>query len=338
MIIDTEFNSAAQVPAGICIDSAVAAEKRGFGAVWKGESNSRDPMVLLTAMAMRTSSVRLGTAIYHLFARSPVAIAIQAATFNEITGGRLILGLGVGNPVIAAWHGQEYSRPLARMREYIEIVRAAYSGEKVPDRAGDFYGVTRGFRLSFVPAHPLEVWVAGLGPQMSKLAGQLGDGVVINIANPPIIKEIIDRARAGAREAGRDPDALQAVSKVRVSLHEDVGRARSALKKVLTFYSLQLGYGEVLAQMGFGDVVAAVRDKHRTEGFSAARAQIPDEMLEVVPMYAGTDLSGLPQRLAEYERAGSTRCVVAYVPSGDDLRGEVANFLDQASAFITGAR
>lgn len=338
MIIDTEFNSAAQVPAGICIDSAVAAEKRGFGAVWKGESNSRDPMVLLTAMAMRTSSVRLGTAIYHLYARSPVAIAIQAATFNEITGGRLILGLGVGNPVIAAWHGQEYSRPLARMREYIEIVRAAYSGEKVPDRAGDFYGVTRGFRLSFVPAHPLEVWVAGLGPQMSKLAGQLGDGVVINIANPPIIKEIIDRARAGAREAGRDPDALQAVSKVRVSLHEDVGRARSALKKVLTFYSLQLGYGEVLAQMGFGDVVAAVRDKHRTEGFSAARAQIPDEMLEVVPMYAGTDLSGLPQRLAEYERAGSTRCVVAYVPSGDDLRGEVANFLDQASAFITGAR
>lgn len=338
MIIDTEFNSAAQVPADICIDSAVAAEKRGFGAVWKGESNSRDPMVLLTAMAMRTSSVRLGTAIYHLYARSPVAIAIQAATFNEITGGRLILGLGVGNPVIAAWHGQEYSRPLARMREYIEIVRAAYSGEKVPDRAGDFYGVTRGFRLSFVPAHPLEVWVAGLGPQMSKLAGQLGDGVVINIANPPIIKEIIDRARAGAREAGRDPDALQAVSKVRVSLHEDVGRARSALKKVLTFYSLQLGYGEVLAQMGFGDVVAAVRDKHRTEGFSAARAQIPDEMLEVVPMYAGTDLSGLPQRLAEYERAGSTRCVVAYVPSGDDLRGEVANFLDQASAFITGAR
>ena len=337
MIIDTEFNSAAQIPADICIDGAAVAEERGFGAVWKGESNSRDPMVLLTAMAMRTSSVRLGTAINHLYARSPVSMAIQAATFNEVSGGRLILGLGVGNPIIAAWHGQEFSRPLARMREYVEIMRAAYSGEKVPDRGGDFYGIARGFKMSFTPTHPLAVWIAGLGPQMSKLAGRLGDGVVINIANPPIIKEIIDRARAGAREAGRDPDALQAVSKVRVSMHEDVSRARSALKKVLTFYSLQDGYGEVLSQMGFGKVVAAVREKHRGAGFSAARAQIPDEMLDVVPMYAGTDLSGLPQRLAEYERAGSTRCVVAYVPAGDDLRGEMANFLDQAGALVTGS-
>jgi len=338
VIIDTEFNSAAQIPADICLDSAVAAERRGFGAVWKGESNSRDPMVLLTAMAMRTSSIRLGTAIYHLYARSPVALAIQAATFNEVSGGRLILGLGVGNPVIAAWHGQEYSRPLARMREYVEIMRAAYSGEKVPDRVGDLYGVTRGFKMSFTPTHPLEVWIAGLGPQMSRLAGRLSDGVVINIANPPIIKEIIERAREGARSAGRDPQALQAVSKVRVSLHEDVAVARSALKKVLTFYALQDGYGEVLTQMGFGSVVQTVRGKYRTEGFSAARAQIPDEMLEVVPMYAGTDLSGLPDRLAEYERAGSTRCVVAYVPAGRDLRGEVARFLDQASAFVTAGR
>lgn len=338
MIIDTEFNSAAQIPADICVDSAVAAEERGFGAVWKGESNSRDPMVLLTAMAMRTSSIRLGTAIHHVYARSPVAMAIQAATFNELSGGRLILGLGVGNPIIAAWHGQEFSRPLARMREYIEVLRAAYSGEKVADRPGDFYGATRGFKMSFSPSHPLEVWIAGLGPQMSRLAGRLGDGIVINIANPPIIKEIVDRARAGAREAGRDPEALQAVAKVRVSLHPDVTRARSALKKVLTFYSLQQGYGEVLTQMGFGAVVTAVREQHRTAGFSAARAQIPDEMLDVVPMYAGTDLSGLPPRLAEYAQAGATRCVVAYVPSGDDLAGEIANFLDQARAFVTRGR
>ena len=338
MIIDTEFNSAAQIPSGICIDSAVAAEQRGFGAVWKGESNSRDPMVLLTAMAMRTSSLRLGTAIHHLYARSPVAMAIQAATFNEVSGGRLILGLGVGNPIIAAWHGQEFSRPLARLREYIEIMRAAYSGERVPDRAGDFYGAGRGFKLTFTPPHPLEVWIAGLGPQMSRLAGRLGDGIVINIANPPIIKEIVDRAKAGAREAGRDPEALQAVSKMRVSLHEDVTVARSALKKVLTFYSLQDGYGEVLTQMGFGDVVTTVREKHRAEGFSAARAQIPDEMLDVVPMYAGTDLSGLPARLAEYEQAGSTRCVVAYVPSGGDLRGEVMSFVEQVSALLIKGR
>src|SRR5262249_15736476 len=124
VIIDTEFNSAAQIPARICLDGAVLAERQGFGCVWKGESNSRDPMVLLSAMAARTESISLGTAIYHIYGRSPVTLGIQAATFNEISGGRLILGLGVGNPIIAAWHGDTFDRPLRRMREYVEIVRA----------------------------------------------------------------------------------------------------------------------------------------------------------------------------------------------------------------------
>ena len=331
MIIDTEFNSAAQIPSKICLDAAVLAEERGFGCVWKGESNSRDPLVLMSAMAVRTSTLELGTAIYHVFGRSPVTMAFQAATFNELSDGRLILGLGVGNPVIAAWHGQTFDRPLRRMREYVEILRAVYSGEKVADYHGDFYSTSSSFKLAFTPpSAPLRLWIAGLGPQMAKLAGSLSDGVVINIANPPIIREIVENAREGAREAGRDPNAFEVVSKVRVSLAEDVADARWALKKVLTFYSLQRGYSEVLCKMGFESVVRTVQATHKSEGFTAARKQIPDEMLEVVPMYAGTDLSGLPARLKEYEDAGSTRCVVAYVPSGDDLWGELRNYLDAA--------
>jgi alkanesulfonate monooxygenase SsuD/methylene tetrahydromethanopterin reductase-like flavin-dependent oxidoreductase (luciferase family) len=331
VIIDTEFNSAAQIPSKICLDAAVLAEQRGFGCVWKGESNSRDPMVLLSAMAARTTSLDLGTAIYHVFGRSPVTLGFQAATFNELSDGRLILGLGVGNPVIAAWHGEKFDRPLRRMREYVEIVRAVYSGEKVPDYVGDFYSTSNAFKLAFRPPEaPLRLWIAGLGPQMAKLAGKLSDGIVINIANPPIIREIVEHARDGAREAGRDPEALEVVSKMRVSLADDAGAARWALKKVLTFYSLQRGYSEILCQMGFEPIVRRVQETHKTLGFAEARKQIPDEMLEVVPMYAGSDLSGLPARLKEFEQAGSTRCVVAYVPSGDDLWGELKNYLELA--------
>ena len=116
MIIDTEFNSAAQVPAKICADAAALAEERGFGGVWKGESNSRDPLVLLTAYAARTTRLELGTAIYHMYGRSPVTLGIQAATLNEYSDGRLMLGLGVANEVIAAWHGDTYDRPLRRIR------------------------------------------------------------------------------------------------------------------------------------------------------------------------------------------------------------------------------
>jgi Coenzyme F420-dependent N5,N10-methylene tetrahydromethanopterin reductase and related flavin-dependent oxidoreductases len=115
VIIDTEFNSAAQVPTRICVDAAQLAEERGFGCVWKGESNSRDPMVLLAAYAAMTSRIEIGTAIYHMYGRSPVTLGIQAATLNEYADGRLILGLGVANPTIAAWHGDVYDKPLRRI-------------------------------------------------------------------------------------------------------------------------------------------------------------------------------------------------------------------------------
>jgi alkanesulfonate monooxygenase SsuD/methylene tetrahydromethanopterin reductase-like flavin-dependent oxidoreductase (luciferase family) len=332
MIIDTEFNSAAQIPSDLCLDAAVLAEARGFGCIWKGESNSRDPMVLLSAMAVSTHTVQFGTAIYHIFGRSPVTLAAQAATFNELSGGRLILGLGVGNPTIAAWHGSEFDRPLARLREYVQVLRAAYSGDKVEDIAGDFYSTTRGFRLAFRPPEaPLRIWIAGLGPQMARLAGAIADGIIINLANPTMIEEIVANFHDGARRAGRNPASLDVVSKVRVSLHEDPVQARWALKKVATFYSLQDGYSDMLRRMGWGDVVDAVQENHRTSGFDAARRQIPDDMIDDIPMYAAADMNALPAKLAAYAHAGSTRCVVAYVPADNTKQwSEIDRFIADA--------
>jgi alkanesulfonate monooxygenase SsuD/methylene tetrahydromethanopterin reductase-like flavin-dependent oxidoreductase (luciferase family) len=177
----------------------------------------------------------------------------------------------------------------------------------------------------------LRVWIAGLGPQMARLAGRIGDGIIVNMANPPMIRRIVEDFRAGARDAGRDPDALEVVSKVRVSLSEDVHAARWALKKVLTFYSLQRGYADTLAKMGWGEVVSAVQEAHRKDGFNAARTLIPDEMVDDVPMHADRDLANLPAKLVGYEDAGSTRCVVAYVPNTDDLAGELQHYLTSAS-------
>ncbi len=329
MIIDTEFNSAAQVPARESVEAAVLAEERGFGCVWKGESNSRDPMVILSAMAARTSRIGVGTAIYHIFGRTPVSLAIQAATLNDLSGGRLILGLGVANPTIAGWHGETFDHPLRRMREYVEVLRAAYSGEKV-QYSGEHFS-SSGFKLAFDPSpHPLRLWLAALKPMMSRLAGRISDGIVLNLANPTMIGEILESFREGAREAGRDPGSLDVVAKVRVSLNEDEEKARHALKKVLTFYCLAAGYRDMLSQMGWESVVGAVQAAFDEKGFHEARRQIPDEMLDDVPMYAGSDLKGLPARLAGYEQAGCTRCVVAYVPSGESLWEEIRTFVEAA--------
>ena len=125
------------------------------------------------------------------------------------------------------------------------------------------------------------------------------------------------------------------MSKVRVSLHEDPDQARWALKKVATFYSLQDGYSDMLRRMGWGDVVDAVQENHRTSGFDAARRQIPDDMIDDIPMYAAADMEALPAKLAAYAGAGSTRCVVAYVPADNTKQwSEIDRFLTGAGGVL----
>ena len=330
MIYDTEFNSAAQVPAKICADAAELAEERGFGGVWKGESNSRDPLVLLTAYAARTSRLELGTAIYHMYGRSPVTLGIQAATLNEYADGRLLLGLGVANGTIAAWHGDTYERPLRRIREYVEVVRATYSGERV-EYEGDFHSSTKGFKLAFEPPpYPLRIMLAALGPQMARLAGKISDGVVINMASPARVREIVEWCHDGARAAGRDPADFQVVAKLRVALNPDAAFAKQSLKKVLTFYALQNGYSQMLRDMGFTEDVERIRDAYARDGFRAARDQVSDDLFAGVPMFAGSTLDGLAERLDAYREAGVTRMIVAPVPTGDDVWGELRSFVEAA--------
>src|SRR5256712_12539860 len=131
MIYDIEINSAAHYPAAGVIELVELAEKVGFGAFWKGESNSTDPMVLLSAAASRTKTIKLGTAIYHIYGRSPVTLGIQAATLNDLSDGRLLLGLGVANQPIASWHAGTFDKPIRRIREYSDIVRKVATGERV---------------------------------------------------------------------------------------------------------------------------------------------------------------------------------------------------------------
>lgn len=172
--------------------------------------------------------------------------------------------------------------------------------------------------------------MAALGPQMVALAGRIADGVMINMANPARVHEIAGWARESALAAGRDPDGLAIVPKIRVAMHADVGLARRALKKVVAFYSLQEGYGQMLEAMGFSEEVASIRTAYRGGGFRAAWDHVPDGMLDGVPMFAGSDLDGLSERLRAFQDAGATRIVVAFVPSGEDLMREIELFIEGA--------
>src|SRR5437764_13736026 len=328
MIYDVEINSAAHYPAADGPGLIELAEPVGFGAFWKGESNSTDPIVMLSAVASRTRKIKLGTAIYHIYGRSPVTLGIQSATLQDLSGGRLLLGLGVANKSIAAWHGGVFARALTRAREYIEIVRKVAAGERV-EYEGEIYQTGKRFQLSWQPAHPsFPIYLAGLGPQMTKLVGKISDGVFINMATPATIREIAKRVREGAVEAGRDPDSIEIIAKVRVSLNPDRALARSKLRQVLTFYNIADHYKDMLIASGFEPEVMRIQDAFKAGGFKVAAQHMTDEYMDKLPVIPGTSINEIKERLESFREAGVTRLVVPYLPVSEPVIDDARRFVE----------
>lgn len=328
MNFDIELNSAAHYPVKGIVDLSPLIEQAGFGAFWKGESNSTDPLVLLSAIAARTSKLKLGTAIYHIYGRSAVTLGIQSATLQDLSAGRLLLGLGVANKTIAAWHNGVFDRPLRRAREYVEILRKTAAGERV-EYQGEIYNTGKRFQLSWTPSHPVfPIYLAGLGLQMTKLVGKIADGVFINMATPATIKEIVKRVREGAVEAGRDPNALEILAKVRVSLNPDRVIARSKLKQVLTFYNIADHYKDMLIASGFEPEVLRIQGAFRTGGFKAASQFMTDEYMDKLPVIPGTSIKEIRERLQPFVDAGATRLIIPYVPVTEPVIGDARRFVE----------
>ena len=328
MIFDIELNSAAHYPVAEIVELSPVIEAAGFGAFWEGESNSTDPLILLSGIAVRSRTLKLGTAIYHIFGRSAVTLGIQAATLQDMSGGRLLLGLGVANKTIAAWHGGAFDRPLRRIREYTDIVRKTAAGERV-EYEGEIYTTGKRFQLSWKPAHPtFPIYLAGLGPQMTRLVGKISDGVFINMATPETIRKIAERVRAGAVEAGRDPDKIEIITKVRVSLNPDRAIARSRLRQVLTFYNIADHYKDMLIASGFEPEVTAVQEAFRKSGFKAAGKHITDAYMDKLPVIPGTSIQEIKERLAPFIEAGATRLVIPYVPATEPVIEDARRFIE----------
>jgi len=240
----------------------------------------------------------------------------------------LLLGLGVANKTIAAWHGGTFDRPLRRAQEYIDIVRATAAGERV-EYQGEIYSTGQRFQLSWKPSHPsFPIYLAGLGPQMTRLVGRISDGVFINMATPATIREIAGRVRAGAEEAGRDPAKIQIISKVRVSLHPDRAMARSRLRQVLTFYNIADHYRDMLKASGFEPEVNAIQEAFKAGGFKAASALMTDAYMDKLPVIPATSVKEIKERLQPFVEAGVDRMIVPYVPVTEPVIEDARRFVE----------
>ena len=333
MKIDIEFNSGAQLPMDAIPALASLAEDVGFGCAWAGEANNKDPTVMLAAIAAVTNRIELGTAVYHMLGRTPATLALQVLGLDELSRGRFRLGVGISNPTIAAWHGVPMDRPLARIQEYIEIVRRALEREKL-SFDGRFYQ-SHGFKAAFKPTRgAIPLYLAAFGPKMSRLAGRLSDGVLINMANEEQVNRIAEQVRQGAESAAKEPGSLEVICKIRCCLATDRRAARNSLSKVLTYYALADYYRDLLTRMGFGDEVVAIRSAWQSDGFEAARGKITDRLFDALPVVAAKSVAEIMVKVRRYADAGATRVILPYVPCSDDAVTETRQFIAAFASYL----
>jgi alkanesulfonate monooxygenase SsuD/methylene tetrahydromethanopterin reductase-like flavin-dependent oxidoreductase (luciferase family) len=327
MKIDIEFNSGAQLPMDAIPELAKLAEEHGFDCAWGGEANNKDPTVMLSAIAAVTTRLKVGSAIYHILGRTPATLALQAAGLDELSSGRFLLGIGSSNPTIAKWHGQTLDHPLGRVQEYIEIVRAAMRGEKL-NFDGKFF-TAHNFKMAFTPSGRVTpIYLAAFGPQMTRLAGRITDGVLINMANPAEIRRIVEEVKTGAREAGKDPAKMEIICKIRCSIAPTYDVARDALSHALTYYALADYYRDLFGRMGFASEVEAMRAAWKSGGFHAARKLISDQMFSSLPVVAATSAPEVVEQMRPYAEAGATRIILPYVAASDDIVSELRSFIN----------
>jgi alkanesulfonate monooxygenase SsuD/methylene tetrahydromethanopterin reductase-like flavin-dependent oxidoreductase (luciferase family) len=273
--------------------------------------------------------------VYHILGRTPATLALQAVGLDELSSGRFYLGIGSSNPTIAKWHGQTMDHPLGRVEEYIDIVRAAMRGEKL-NFTGKYF-TAQNFKMAFKPSgRVIPVYLAAFGPKMSRLAGRISDGVLINMANPAEIRRIAGEVRQGARETGRNPNSVEIICKIRCSIAQNYATARDALSHALAYYALADYYRELLGRMGFAGEVEAMRAAWKSDGFHAARRLITDRMFSSLPLVAATSALEVVEQIKPYVDAGATRIILPYVAASDDLVNEMKSFINYWSPVTTG--
>ncbi|HEX2173607.1 MAG TPA: LLM class flavin-dependent oxidoreductase, partial [Dehalococcoidia bacterium] len=252
------------------------ADELGIDSVWVPEAWGRDAFPLITELALATHRIQIGTGIVNVYSRSPALMAMTAATIDEISGGRLILGLGTsGANVIEHWHGIPFDRPLRRLREYVEIVRLILRGDRL-NYTGEIFRLERGFQLAFRPIRPaIPIVIASIAPRSIRQTGAIGDGIMPTFWPRERFGDLRAQLAAGAAEAGRPAEGIWIAPMIHLDIDDDAEAAKSRLRAMIAFYSGRMGvyYQQMFERNGYGAEVEAIQaawNRRDKEGAAAA--------------------------------------------------------------------
>ena len=293
------------------------AEKNGFEAVWVPEGGGRDSLTSLATIAMKTDTVKLGTGILPIFARTPTNTAMGAAGMAAVSDGRFLLGLGVGHaPTVESRDGIPFNQPMTRMRETIQIIKALLSGEEV-NFTGKQFKITGASMGAATPKTKVPIYIAALGPQMLEMVGELADGVLMNWTAVDYLGEAIGHIKRGAEKAGRDPNEIDIAGYVRVAVGDNLTESRVSLRRQVARYASNPFYRNFFAQTGFDKEMSAAAAALADGNLDKAADSITEEMQDQVAI-VGT-VEECRAALEKRRTAGLQLPVIAPFAVGDNM-------------------
>ncbi|HUY77993.1 MAG TPA: LLM class F420-dependent oxidoreductase [Ktedonobacterales bacterium] len=296
---------------GGAVALAQAAERLGFDSVWTAEAYGSDAVTPLTWLGALTTKIKLGTGIMQMPARTPANTAMTAATLDMLSGGRVLLGLGLSGPqVVEGWHGQPYGKPMARTREYITIVRRILAREAPLDFQGEEYhipiaggtGLGKPLKLIFHPLRArIPIYLAAIGPKNIELAGEIADGWLPIFFSPTRESAYLPPLDAGLakRTEPLPADGFDLAPTVYVVLGDDVDACRSLIKPQLALYIGGMGargknfYNDLARRYGYEAAAEEIQDLYLAGKKAEAIAAVPDALVDEVA------LCGPKERIAE---------------------------------------
>ena len=308
------------------------ADRLGYSVCWAAEAYGSDAATVLAWVAAQTEQIDVGSAVFQIPGRTPANTAMTAATLDTLSGGRFRLGLGVSGPQVSeGWHGVRFDKPLARTREYTEIVTMALRREKVR-YDGEFFtlplpdGPGKALTLTVHPVREsIPMYLAAIGPKNLELAGELFDGWLAIFYSPEYAGEQLASIAAGRARSGRDLSGFDIVPTVPVVIGDDVEKCAEPLRGYDALYIGGMGsrdknfYNQLASRMGFDEAAATVQDRFLARDYAGAAAAVPLEFID------RTSLIGPPERIQDrlqaYADSGVTTLTVAV--HGADLEGGI---------------
>ena len=321
---------------------AQEADRLGFRVVWVAEAYGSDAPTVLAWIAGQTERIDVGAAVMQIPARSPAMTAMTAATIDALSGGRFRLGLGVSGPQVSeGWHGVRFGKPLARTREYVDIVKLAIARKPVA-YAGAHYtlplpgGPGKSLRLGFHPPREhIPIYLAAVGPKNLELAGEIADGWLAIFFAPDAAGEYLQHIERGRAKIGAGLTGFDVAPSVPVVVHHDVSAAADVIRPYAALYVGGMGsreqnfYNQLAVRMGYADEAKVVQDLYLDKKVRDAAAAVPQEFIRRTSII-GNKIQ-IIERIREYADAGvGTLSVSPYV---GDLASGISTLRTVADAY-----